>query len=83
MRPFAQWGIKATGALVAEPQSNDEITVLALIRQGQLTWQTQRKFPYPLLPVLSEFDEASPLVRSVASLSLPYTTNLEPRPKRA
>ena len=78
---LAQWGIKATGALVAEPQSNDEITVLALIRQGQLTWQTQRKFPYPLLPVLSEFDEASPLVRSVASLSLPYTTNLELTPK--
>ena len=74
---LAHWGIKPTGALVAEPQSNDEVTVLALIRQGQLTWQTQRKFPYPLLPVLNTFDDASPLVRSVASLSLPYTTHLE------
>jgi ABC-type uncharacterized transport system involved in gliding motility auxiliary subunit len=77
---LAHWGITPTGALVAEPQSNDEVTVLALIRQGQLTWQTQRKFPYPLLPVLSTFDDASPLVRSVASLSLPYTTHLELAP---
>ena len=74
---LGHWGIKPSGALVAEPQSNDEVTVLALIRQGQLTWQTQRKFPYPLLPVLNEFDQASPLVRSVASLSLPYTTHLD------
>ena len=75
--PLAHWGINPSGDLVAEPQANDEITVLALIRQGQLTWQTQRKFPYPLLPVLSDFDDTSPLVRSVASLSLPYTTHLE------
>jgi ABC-type uncharacterized transport system involved in gliding motility auxiliary subunit len=77
---LAHWGIKPTGALVAEPQSNEKVTVLALIRQGQLTWQTQRKFPYPLLPVLNTFDDTSPLVRSVASLSLPYTTHLELSP---
>ncbi|MDP6945903.1 MAG: Gldg family protein, partial [Myxococcota bacterium] len=74
------WGIKPTGALVAEPETNDVVTVLALIRQGQLTWQTQRQFPYPLLPILNEFDDASPLVRSVASLTLPYTTHFELTP---
>ena len=77
---LAHWGIKPNGALVAEPKTNDVVTVLALIRQGQLTWQTQRQFPYPLLPILNEFDDASPLVRAVASLTLPYTTHLELTP---
>lgn len=74
---LATWGVKPTGKLVAEPESNDVVTVLALIRQGQLTWQTQRKFPYPLLPVLNEFDATSPLVRAVSSLTLPHATSLE------
>ena len=42
--------------LVAEPTSNDTVRVMAMIRQGSLQWQTQRDFPYPILPVLKEMD---------------------------
>ena len=74
---LASWGVKPTGKLVAEPTSNDEVTVMALIRQGAMTWQTQRQFPYPILPVLKDMDGSSPLVRAVSSITLPYTTSLE------
>jgi ABC-type uncharacterized transport system involved in gliding motility auxiliary subunit len=74
---LASWGVKPTGKLVAEPTSNDEVTVMALIRQGSMTWQTQRQFPYPILPVLKDMDASSPLVRAVSSITLPFTTSLE------
>lgn len=50
---------------------------MALIRQGSMTWQTQRQFPYPILPVLKDMDASSPLVRAVSSITLPFTTSLE------
>ena len=73
---LAAWGIGTPGSLIAEPKSHDTITVLSLIRQGQLMWQTQRAFPYPLLPIFTVFNDTSPLVRAVSSLSLPWTTEL-------
>ena len=74
---LAHWGIRPRGDLMAEPTQNDTVTVLALIRQGGMTWQTQRRFPYPILPVFSEMDTSSPLVRAVASITLPYAGSLE------
>jgi ABC-type uncharacterized transport system involved in gliding motility auxiliary subunit len=71
------WGVKPTGKLVAEPTSNDTVRVMAMIRQGSLQWQTQRNFPYPILPVLKEMDTASPLVRAMSSITLPFCTSLE------
>lgn len=76
---LGHWGIEVDDALVAEPEKNDVINVLALIRQGQFTWQTQRSFPYPLLPVLDAFDSEAALVRGVASMTLPYAAPLRMR----
>ncbi len=74
---LAHWGVAPRGDLVMEPRAHDTVTVLSLIRQGQLAWQTQRAFPFPMLPVLGDFDASSPLVRAVSSLTLPYATSLE------
>ncbi|MGM0576584.1 MAG: Gldg family protein [Myxococcota bacterium] len=74
---LAHYGLKPRGDLVAEPSSHDVITVLSLIEQGQLTWQSQREFPYPLLPIFRRFADDSPLVRALPALTLPFTGSLE------
>ena len=65
---LATWGIAPDGGLVAEKTDHDVLNVLSVVRQGQLAWQTQRQFPYPLLPVFHDMATESPLVRAIASL---------------
>ena len=77
------WGIAPQHNLVADPTKHDMITVMSMIRQGQLSWRTQRSLPYPLLPVIDDFDDASPLVRSISSLTLPWTSSLKLNPPKA
>lgn len=74
---LATWGITPTGALIAEKSDHDVVNVLSVVRQGQLAWQTQKQFPYPLLPVLHAMATESPLVRSIASLTLPWVEGLK------
>lgn len=74
---LAHWGVGTRHDLVVEPESHDSVTVLQLIRAGGFTMQGRRNYRYPLVPVLTEFDTSSPLVRSVATLSLPWVSSLE------
>jgi ABC-type uncharacterized transport system involved in gliding motility auxiliary subunit len=74
---LATWGIAPTGALIAERADHDVINVLSIVRQGQLAWQTQKQFPYPLLPVFHAMATESPLVRSIAALTLPWAEGLK------
>jgi ABC-type uncharacterized transport system involved in gliding motility auxiliary subunit len=73
---LAHWGFETRGDLVMEPESHDFLTVLQVIRQGQMAWQTQKRFDYPMLPVFTHFDDEDPLVRGVAAITLPFTTSL-------
>lgn len=74
---LGHFGIRPNFDLVAEPKSHDDINLMAVIRQGQLAWRTQRPFPYPLLPRFTDFDQSNPLVRSISTLTLPFTSSLE------
>ncbi|MCB9728812.1 MAG: Gldg family protein [Deltaproteobacteria bacterium] len=74
---LATWGIAPDGGLVAEKTDHDVLNVLSVVRQGQLAWQTQRQFPYPLLPVFHDMATESPLVRAIASLTLPWVEGLK------
>ncbi len=74
---LGHFGVRPNFDLVAEPKSHDDINLMAIIRQGQLAWRTQRPFPYPLLPRFTDFDQSNPLVRSISTLTLPFTSSLE------
>ena len=78
---LAHWGVASRGDLVIEPETHEQINVLQLIRAGGYTMQGRRAYPYPLLPVLRDFDSSNPLVRSVESLTFPWVTSLELKPK--
>jgi|GEM_PF-480949 len=73
---LGHYGIRPNGDLVMEPESHDAITLRATVRQGQLAFQAPKKFPYPMLPMVTDFDTESPLVRSVSTMTLPYASSL-------
>jgi ABC-type uncharacterized transport system involved in gliding motility auxiliary subunit len=68
------YGVDATADLVIEPRSYEPITVIQLQKQGQFTIQSQREFPYPLLPTFTDLDRGHVLVRRLASITMPYVT---------
>ncbi|MBL6975451.1 MAG: Gldg family protein [Deltaproteobacteria bacterium] len=73
---LGHYGVDVRHDLVAEPRSFEALTVIQLQKQGQFTLQSQRRFPYPLLPTFSELDRTHVLVRRLASVTLPYVSTL-------
>ncbi|MEC9072163.1 MAG: Gldg family protein, partial [Myxococcota bacterium] len=73
---LGHWGIKPNDDLVVEPQDHDRVLVESPVRTPFGMATSRRHFPYPLVPVLQEMDRESPLVRAVASITLPYATSL-------
>lgn len=74
---LAKYGIEVRKDLVMEPERNAPIVLTELVRQGQLVWQSQRAFPYPLLPTFTEFDEEQPLVSGLSNVTLPWVSSLD------
>lgn len=68
------YGVDVRTDLVLEPRSHETITVIQLQRQGQFTIQSQREFPYPLLPTFMDLDRSHVLVRRLASITMPFAT---------
>ncbi len=74
---LAHYGVKVARDLVLEPRSFEPITIIQVQKQGQFTLQSQRDFPYPLLPTFTDLDTSHVLVRRLASVTLPFTSTLE------
>lgn len=74
---LGHFGIRPNVDLVMEPASHDNITLRATVRQGQLAFQAPKAFPYPMLPMVTDFDTEDALVRSVSTLTLPFASSLE------
>jgi hypothetical protein len=74
---LAHHGVRPVRNLVIEPRSHDAITLIQLQKQGQYTIQSQRQFPYPLLPTFTDLDSSHALVRRLPGITLPYAQTLE------
>ena len=70
------YGVEVRHDLVLEPRSFEPITIIQVQKQGQFTLQSQRDFPYPLLPTFTDLDTSHVLVRRLASITLPYASTL-------
>lgn len=70
------YGVKPGKDLVLEPKANEPVVVTVTTQQGRLRWQTQKAFPYPLLPSFTDLDGDNVLVRGLDHLTLPYATTV-------
>jgi ABC-type uncharacterized transport system involved in gliding motility auxiliary subunit len=70
------YGVQVNRDLVLEKKNFEPITIIQVQRQGQFTIQSQREFPYPLLPTFTDFDSTHVLVRRIANVTMPYVSSL-------
>ncbi len=78
---LAHYGLKPNGALVLEPTSHGELSLMQFLQQGDRLVPFQSvPVPYPMLPTFSDMDESDPLVRATPTLTLPFTTWFELSP---
>ncbi|HOU55062.1 MAG TPA: Gldg family protein [Myxococcota bacterium] len=73
---LAHYGVQANQDILVEKRDFGDITILQLQRQGRYTLQSQRDFPYPLLPTFSDLDRSHVLVKRLSSVTLPYVSTL-------
>lgn len=75
---LTHFGITIQNDLVMEPVSHDPIvlTVTTGPANSRLRWQTQRAFPYPLLPSFDNLNSEHVLLRGVDNLTLPYVSSI-------
>ena len=74
---FEHFGVTVGDDLVLEPESHEPVVVTVTTQQGRLRWQTQKAFPYPLLPTFTELNRDNVLVAGLDHLTLPYTSSVE------
>ncbi len=72
------YGVELSKDPILDSKHVETVRVTGLVNKGGLQFQTQQDFPYALIPVASDFDRTHALTRSITSLSLPYTTSVEP-----
>ena len=70
------YGVKPGKDLILEPKANEPVVVTVMTQQGRLRWQTQKAFPYPILPSFTDLDKDNVLVRGLDHLTLPYATTV-------
>ncbi len=75
---LSAYGVRLNQDLVVGRKHFGNITVYQVIRQGGYAFQTQRAFPYPLLPTFFNFDTTNPIVRGMADLTMPFVSTVEP-----
>jgi ABC-type uncharacterized transport system involved in gliding motility auxiliary subunit len=74
---LAHYGIELEHDLVAEPKDHEIVLLTVTTQQGRLRWQSQRAFPYPLLPTFKDLNQESVLLRNVANVTLPYASTMK------
>jgi ABC-type uncharacterized transport system involved in gliding motility auxiliary subunit len=74
---LAKYGVELRKDLVLEPERNAPIVLTELVRQGQLVWQSQKAFPYPLLPTFTDLNDKHPLVSGISNLTLPWVSSVD------
>ncbi len=72
------YGVVLSKDPILDSKHVETVRVTGMVNKGGLQFQTQQDFPYAMIPVASDFDRAYALTRSITSLSLPYTTSVEP-----
>jgi ABC-type uncharacterized transport system involved in gliding motility auxiliary subunit len=73
---LANYGVQPNGDIVVEKKDFENITIVQLQKQGQYTLQSQREFPYPLLPTFTDLDRSHVLVKRLSAVTLPYASTL-------
>lgn len=73
---LANYGVSPNRDLVVEKKDYENITILQLQKQGQYTLQSQREFPFPLLPTFTDLDRSHVLVKRLSAVTLPYASTL-------
>lgn len=70
------YGVEVGQDLVAEPSKNEVMVVSYTTTRGRLRWQTQKAFPYPLLPTFENLSTDNVLLRNVSNVTLPYSVSV-------
>mgnify|MGYP000950563944 CR=1 FL=1 len=73
---LAHYGVQPNRDIVVEKKDFADITILQLQKQGQYTLQSQRQFPFPLLPTFTDLDRSHVLVKRLSAVTLPYASTL-------
>jgi len=71
------YGIELGNDIVLDSEHVDTLRVMEYQNRGGLTFQTQRDFPYAMIPVASDFSQEHALTRSIHSLSIPFVTSVK------
>ena len=71
------YGVELKTDLVLDSKHVDTVRVTEFVKRGGLQFQTQRDFPYALIPVASDFSKEHALTRSIHSMSMPFTTTVQ------
>lgn len=73
---LAHYGAKLGKDIVLEPRSNEPVVVTVMTQQGRLRWQTQKAFPYPMLPSFTDLNTDNVLMKGLDHLTLPYASTV-------
>jgi len=74
---LAPYGIELGKKLTLDTTHVETVRLMQLVNRGGLQFQTQKDFPYALIPVAQDFDSGHALSRSLQHLPLPYATSVE------
>jgi ABC-type uncharacterized transport system involved in gliding motility auxiliary subunit len=75
--PFlAHYGVQPNPDIVVEKKDYENLTVIKLEKQGGYTLQSQREYPFPLLPTFTDLDRSHVLVKRLSAVTLPYVSTL-------
>ncbi len=73
---LSNYGVQPNKDIVVEKKDYESLTVIKLEKQGGYTLQSQREYPYPLLPTFTDLDRSHVLVKRLSAVTLPYASTL-------
>jgi len=73
---LANYGVQPNKDIVVEKKDYESLTIIKLEKQGGYTLQSQREYPYPLLPTFTDLDRSHVLVKRLSAVTLPYASTL-------
>jgi ABC-type uncharacterized transport system involved in gliding motility auxiliary subunit len=73
---LSHYGVQPNPDIVVEKKDYENLTVIKLEKQGGYTLQSQREYPFPLLPTFTDLDRSHVLVKRLSAVTLPYVSTL-------
>lgn len=70
------YGARVGKDVILEPSANEPVVVTVTTQQGRLRWQTQKAFPYPMLPSFTDLNTDNVLMKGLDHLTLPYASTV-------